>query len=211
MSDIMYHLPAVALRGTTILPDMIVHFDVSREKSIQAIEQAMVQDQRILLITQKNPETEEPVQEDLYPIGTIAEIKQLVKLPKNIVRVLVEGIERAQLVSLEENPNYLEAQIAVFEPEEDLDETVKEAMLRSIKELFVRYCNSNKQVSKELAGQILELEDVAILTSHSLEPSICENTSPTILLYSPLQSLQYIIGSKHSRTGNPLSIAHFAA
>ena len=87
MSDIMYHLPAVALRGTTILPDMIVHFDVSREKSIQAIEQAMVQDQRILLITQKNPETEEPVQEDLYPIGTIAEIKQLVKLPKNIVRV----------------------------------------------------------------------------------------------------------------------------
>ena len=130
---------------------MIVHFDVSREKSIQAIEQAMVQDQRILLITQKNPETEEPVQEDLYPIGTIAEIKQLVKLPKNIVRVLVEGIERAQLVSLEENPNYLEAQIAVFEPEEDLDETVKEAMLRSIKELFVRYCNSNKQVSKELA------------------------------------------------------------
>ena len=98
--------------------------------------------------------TEEPVQEDLYPIGTIAEIKQLVKLPKNIVRVLVEGIERAQLVSLEENPNYLEAQIAVFEPEEDLDETVKEAMLRSIKELFVRYCNSNKQVSKELAGQI---------------------------------------------------------
>ena len=71
MSDIMYHLPAVALRGTTILPDMIVHFDVSREKSIQAIEQAMMQDQRILLITQKNPETEEPVQEDLYPIGTI--------------------------------------------------------------------------------------------------------------------------------------------
>ena len=107
MSDIMYHLPAVALRGTTILPDMIVHFDVSREKSIQAIEQAMMQDQRILLITQKNPETEEPVQEDLYPIGTIAEIKQLVKLPKNIVRVLVEGIERAQLVSLEENPKIL--------------------------------------------------------------------------------------------------------
>ena len=107
-------LPMVALRGMVIMPGMVVHFDVSREKSIQAIEQAMMQDQRILLITQKNPETEEPVQEDLYPIGTIAEIKQLVKLPKNIVRVLVEGIERAQLVSLEENPNYLEAQIAVL-------------------------------------------------------------------------------------------------
>lgn len=195
MSDIMYHLPAVALRGTTILPDMIVHFDVSREKSIQAIEQAMVQDQRILLITQKNPETEEPVQEDLYPIGTIAEIKQLVKLPKNIVRVLVEGIERAQLVSLEENPNYLEAQIAVFESEEDLDETVKEAMLRSIKELFVRYCNSNKQVSKELAGQILELEDVEkVLDQISIHIQIRYEERQKILEAVSLEDRYEIVG-----------------
>ena len=195
MSDIMYHLPAVALRGTTILPDMIVHFDVSREKSIQAIEQAMVQDQRILLITQKNPETEEPVQEDLYPIGTIAEIKQLVKLPKNIVRVLVEGIEKAQLVSLEENPNYLEAQIAVFEPEEDLDETVKEAMLRSIKELFVRYCNSNKQVSKELAGQILELEDVEkVLDQISIHIQIRYEERQKILEAVSLEDRYEIVG-----------------
>ena len=97
MSDIIYNLPAIALRGTTILPDMIVHFDVSREKSIQAIEKAMMQDQRVLLITQKDPAVEDPGQEDLYKIGTVAEIKQLVKLPKNIVRVLVEGMERAEL------------------------------------------------------------------------------------------------------------------
>ena len=88
MSDMIQHLPAIALRGTTILPDMIVHFDVSREKSVKAIEKAMVQDQRVFLITQKDPEVEEPFQEDLYRIGTIAEIKQLVKTKNNMIQVL---------------------------------------------------------------------------------------------------------------------------
>lgn len=162
MSDMIKHLPAIALRGTTILPDMIIHFDVSREKSIKAIEKAMVQDQKVFLITQKDPEVEEPAQEDLYKIGTIAEIKQLVKTRKNIVQVLVEGKERAELLGLEENPLYLEAETAVFEEEsvEDMDANLKEAMLRGIKELFVRYCNENTKISKDLAGQILEIEDI---------------------------------------------------
>lgn len=162
MSDMIKHLPAIALRGTTILPDMIIHFDVSREKSIKAIEKAMVQDQKVFLITQKDPEVEEPAQEDLYKIGTIAEIKQLVKTRKNIVQVLVEGKERAELLGLEENPRYLEAETAVFEEEsvEDMDANLKEAMLRGIKELFVRYCNENTKISKDLAGQILEIEDI---------------------------------------------------
>lgn len=161
MSDIIQHLPAIALRGTTILPDMIVHFDVSREKSMKAIEKAMVQDQRVFLITQRDPETEEPAQEDLYKIGTIAEIKQLVKTKKNMIQVLVEGQERGELLRFEENPLYLEAEIALFEEEQEEPEgNVKEAMLRGIKELFVRYCNENPKLSKDLAGQILELEDV---------------------------------------------------
>ncbi|MCB5599574.1 endopeptidase La [Blautia hansenii] len=161
MSDIIQHLPAIALRGTTILPDMIVHFDVSREKSMKAIEKAMVQDQKVFLITQRDPETEEPAQEDLYKIGTIAEIKQLVKTKKNMVQVLVEGQERGELLRFEENPLYLEAEIALFEEEQEEPEgNVKEAMLRGIKELFVRYCNENPKLSKDLAGQILELEDV---------------------------------------------------
>lgn len=160
MSDIIQHLPAIALRGTTILPDMIVHFDVSREKSMKAIEKSMVQDQKVFLITQRDPKTEEPAQEDLYKIGTIAEIKQLVKTKKNMIQVLVEGQERGELLRFEENPLYLEAEIALFEEEQEEPEgNVKEAMLRGIKELFVRYCNENPKLSKDLAGQILELED----------------------------------------------------
>lgn len=162
MSDMIQHLPAIALRGTTILPDMIVHFDVSREKSVKALEKAMVQDQRVFLITQKDPEVEEPEQEDLYRIGTIAEIKQLVKSKKNIIQVLVEGKERAELLRFEENPLYLEAEVALFREEhtEVLDDNVKEAMLRGMKELFIRYCNENPKLSKDLANQILEQEDV---------------------------------------------------
>ena len=161
MSDMIQHLPAIALRGTTILPDMIVHFDVSREKSIRAIEKAMVQDQRVFLITQRDPQTEEPSQEDLYTVGTIGEIKQLVKNRKNMVQVLVEGKQRAELVRFDSEDVYLEAEVALFEEEEvSLDENVKEAMLRGIKELFVRYCNENTKMSKDLAGQILEIEEI---------------------------------------------------
>ena len=161
MSDMIQHLPAIALRGTTILPDMIVHFDVSREKSIKAIEKAMVQDQRVFLITQKDPQTEEPTQEDLYTVGTIGEIKQLVKNRKNMIQVLVEGKSRAEFLRFESEDVYLEAEVALFEEEEvPLDENMKEAMLRGIKELFIRYCNENTKISKDLAGQILEIEDV---------------------------------------------------
>ena len=162
MSDMIENLPAIALRGTTILPDMIVHFDVSREKSIKAIEKAMVQEQRIFLITQRDPEVEEPVQEDLYRIGTIAEIKQLVKTKSNMVQVLVEGKERAELLHFEENSDYLDAEIALFKEEhaEEMDINLKEAMMRGMKELFVRYCNENPKLSKDLANQILEQEEV---------------------------------------------------
>ena len=93
-------MPAVALRGITILPDMIVHFDVSRKKSIRAIEEAMTKDQRIFLITQKDPKVEEPSEDDLYKIGTVAMIKQVAKVPKDMLRVLVEGMERAELMQL---------------------------------------------------------------------------------------------------------------
>ena len=95
-------LPAIALRGTTILPDMIVHFDVSRERSIKAIEAAMLHDQKIFLVTQKDPEVEKPELSELYQVGTVAYIKQVVKLPHDLLRVLVEGIERAELLGLEQ-------------------------------------------------------------------------------------------------------------
>ena len=107
-------LPAIALRGTTILPGMIVHFDVSRERSIKAIEAAMLHDQKIFLVTQKDPEVEKPELSELYQVGTIAYIKQVVKLPHDLLRVLVEGIERAELLSLEQEEPFLKAETAIF-------------------------------------------------------------------------------------------------
>ncbi len=162
MSDMILHLPAIALRGTTILPDMIVHFDVSREKSVKALEKAMVQDQKIFLITQRDPRVEEPAIEDLYRIGTIAEIKQLVKTKNGIIQVLVEGKERGELLGFVDEEPYLEAETALFDNSQTqlMDSNMKEAMLRAVKELFVRYCKENPKLSKDLAGQILELDDV---------------------------------------------------
>lgn len=158
-------LPAIALRGTTILPDMIVHFDVSRERSIKAIEQAMLHDQKIFLITQKDPEIETPGLTDLYQIGTIAYIKQVVKLPQDLLRVLVEGTERAELLGLEQEFPYLKCEVALFENEkaEHLSPAIREAMHRSIRQLFQQYCLESGKVGKELVAQILKIEDVAEL------------------------------------------------
>ena len=153
-------MPAIALRGTTVLPGMIMHFDVSRERSVRAVEAAMLHDQKVFLITQKDPEEENPGLTDLYTTGTIAYIKQVVKLPQNLYRVLVEGLERAEILSLELEEPYLQAQCAGFEGEEDYPQPVKDAMLRSIRELFHRYCMENGKISKDLVTQLLNIEDV---------------------------------------------------
>lgn len=160
-------LPTIALRGTTILPDMIVHFDVSRERSIKAIEEAMLHDQKIFLITQKDPEVETPGFMDLYQIGTIAYIKQVVKLPKNLLRVLVEGIERAEIMSFAQEFPYLKSEVALFEKEETehLSPAIKEAMHRSIRQLFRQYCMESGKIGKELVAQILKIEDISELMS----------------------------------------------
>lgn len=107
MNELIKVLPAIALRGTTILPDMIVHFDISRDKSVRAVEEAMLRDQNIFLITQKDPSVEEPGVLDLYKVGTIAKIKQVVKLPKHVLRILVEGLERAELLGFVNDDAFL--------------------------------------------------------------------------------------------------------
>ena len=162
MSDLIRVMPAIALRGTTILPDMIVHFDVSREKSVKAVEASMLQDQKVFLVTQRDPENENPGLLDVYKIGTIAVIKQVAKLPKGIVRVLVEGKERAELLSFENNSSFLEAEVAPFDKQDliPVSENAKEAMLRSMKEIFAAYGNENQKISREIMAQILEMEDV---------------------------------------------------
>lgn len=154
-------LPAIALRGTTILPGMIVHFDVSRERSVKAIEAAMLHDQKLFLITQIDPEVETPGLSGVYHVGTVAYIKQVVKLPQNLLRVLVEGTQRAQLLDFEQEFPYLKAEISLVQQEDSkLPDTVAEAMHRSLTELFDRYCMENGKVSKELVSQILNNEDI---------------------------------------------------
>ena len=154
-------LPAIALRGTTILPGMIVHFDVSRERSVKAIEAAMLHDQKIFLVTQIDPEVETPDLAGVYRVGTIAYIKQVVKLPQNLLRVLVEGTGRATLVKFEQEFPFIKTEIIPVDEEEmQMPEPVMEAMHRSLKELFHRYCMENGKVSKELVAQILNIENI---------------------------------------------------
>ena len=137
MSRTVIHLPAVALRGMTILPGMVAHFDISRDRSIHAIEEAMVGDQKIFLITQQDASVEEPTRDDLYQIGVIAEVKQVIKMPNEIVRVLVEGLERGELASFLSQEKYLMAEVILFDEktaeEEELMPEAKEAMLRCIR------------------------------------------------------------------------------
>ena len=162
MDTMIMKMPAVALRGTVILPGMIAHFDVSRAKSIKAVEEAMMDEQKIFLVAQKDVEQENPDIEDLFKIGIIAEVKQVIKLQNNIVRILVEGKERAELSAFLENPDYLLAEIIRFDEEVDdgLPEEAKEAMLRSIQETFGKYVVVNPKMGKELQRQLSEITDL---------------------------------------------------
>ena len=162
MDTMIMKMPAVALRGMVILPGMVAHFDVSRSKSIKAVEEAMMDEQKIFLVAQKDVEQENPDIEDLFKIGIIAEVKQVIKLQNNIVRILVEGKERAELSAFLENPDYLLAEIIRFDEEVDdgLPEEAKEAMLRSIQETFGKYVVVNPKMGKELQRQLSEITDL---------------------------------------------------
>lgn len=159
MKEMIYGLPVVALRGTSILPEMIVHFDVSRPRSVKAVEAAMLKEQKVFLVTQKDLEKENPGLLDFYKVGTVAYIKQIVKLPDDVLRVLVEGLSRGELLRLERENPYLEGQIGIFEEEDIENKNVKEAILRNIKEKFHLYCVESGRISKDLAAQILQIDD----------------------------------------------------
>ena len=155
-------LPMVALRGMTIMPEMVVHFDVSREKSIAAIQEAMEGDQKIFLVAQRSIETDDPTQEDVYEVGTVGTIKQIMKLPKHIVRVLVSGETRGILKQLQQDTPYLRAEVEVID-ESDLviqDDLNGEAMARSLKDTFLDYAARNGKMSKEAVAEILEIKSL---------------------------------------------------
>ena len=167
MEEQTFYMPAVALRGLTILPGMIAHFDISRDKSLKAIEEAMQQDQKIFLVAQKDIEKDDPVAEDLYTMGIVADIKQVVKLQNDIVRILVDGQSRAKLLGFTRHEEYLEAEISYFESNAYLlPDDMQQAMIMGVKEAFHRYAAVIGKMSKELIRQIDKYDDLEKLIDY---------------------------------------------
>lgn len=168
MEKVTMSLPMVALRGMTILPEMVRHFDVSREKSLAAIDEAMEGEQMLFVSAQKDVTTEDPELEDVYETGCIVTVRQIVKMPKKISRVLITGERRAKIRSLEFKEPYLRALVDVVDDVDTSDEETggetkplnKEAMLRGLRDIFKEYMLKNPKISKEFAGQIDEINDL---------------------------------------------------
>lgn len=162
MNELIKNIPVVALRGMTILPSMITHFDISREKSVKAVETAMLRDQKLVVVTQKSPETQDPGRKDLHKIGTLVTVKQIMKLPQNIFRVLAEGLERVEVMDLDVADGCLVADAATFSEEELAlpDEKNQEAMVQTLRTIFQDYCQANGKISRETALQIMEQTDL---------------------------------------------------
>ena len=157
-------MPMIALRGTVVFPKTVVHFDVSREKSVQAVENAMKGEQLVFLSAQMDDSIEDPKREDVYSLGVVAKIKQIIKLPGNVIRVLVEGENRARLVELLEEEPYLYAEVeqadTILEEGEIDDEHAKEAMVRSLKDIIQAYGFDSNKATRNVVGQILEIQDL---------------------------------------------------
>lgn len=164
MEERVITMPVVALRGLTILPGMVQHFDVNRPRSVAAVEKAMIGDQKLFLVSQRHPEIPDPELKDLYQVGTIGVVKQLVKLPGKTVRVLVEGLERAELLDFDSQEPCLIGEISSMEPEqEDADDLAKEAMVRIIREKLEEYGTVNLRAAKENLPSLLLINDLSEL------------------------------------------------
>lgn len=166
MSDINCRMPAVALRGLVCLPDMILHFDVSRKKSIAALEAAMVKDQMVFLVAQKDPDEEDPKQEDLYTAGAMAKVKQIVKMPENMVRVVAEGKFRAELDEMISVYPYLLTDVIIHDREEKVEnENEAEAMRRVLEEIVQKFIDAGAKFGPEITRQMQQAEDIVKLTN----------------------------------------------
>lgn len=161
-------IPVIALRGLTVFPEMMIHFDISRKKSVEAVEKAMAGNQKVFLVTQKNPEVLDPQLEDLYHVGTVAVVRQLVKMPNGVIRAMVEGIEKAQLLSLKTEESMLVGQVeAVEAEEEELEYGAKDAMLQVLKSKLEEYGAGYPRFAKEVLPGLLEIQDLDRLIDQS--------------------------------------------
>ncbi len=155
----MTTMPVIPLRGITIFPSMLLHFDIGREKSVGALEHAMMTNQMIFLVTQKNTDTDLPTAEDLYEIGTTARIKQMLRLPGNAVRVLVEGVSRGRIVSMQQEVPYFRADIEVIPDDTHDEDSIKAvALTRNILSQFSEYLENSQKLSKDIFPGVEAIE-----------------------------------------------------
>ena len=200
MEDKILTIPAVALRGMTILPGMVAHFDISRDKSLRAVEEAMKGDQKLFIVTQKDTEKEDPQGEDLYEVGLLAVVRQVVKLQKNIMRVLIEGIGRAETYEYTQTDDYMQARVIVYDQEDDeqLPEQAKSAMLLSVQETFAKYARVHGKIGQDVMRQVQEETDLlklldyvgnSLVISYKKKQKLLEAVTLTARYESVLSSL----------------------
>nr|WP_295971476.1 endopeptidase La [uncultured Bacillus sp.] len=162
-------VPLLPLRGLLVYPTMVLHLDVGRDKSVQALEKAMVDDHLIFLTTQKNISIDEPVEDDLYNVGTLTKVKQMLKLPNGTIRVLIEGLVRAEIIEFMENPDYYSVKLKTFKDRIDRD-TEDQALMRTMLEYFEQYIKISKKISAETYSSVSDIEEPGrmadIISSH---------------------------------------------
>lgn len=192
--------PLLPLRGLLVYPSMVLHLDVGREKSVKALEKAMVDDNLILLCSQSEVNIEEPTQEDIFRIGTVAKVRQMLKLPNGTIRVLVEGMERAEIVEYLDNDEYYEV-IAREQPEEDSDDPEVDALMRTVLTQFEHYINLSKKVTPETLAAVSDIEEAGrladVITSHlSLKIKDKQEILETIDVRKRLEKLLDILNNE---------------
>lgn len=151
-------IPLLPLRGMLIYPSVVLHLDVGRDKSVEALEKVMVNDHRIFLAAQKEMATEDPETTDIYEVGTISTVKQMLKLPNGTIRILVEGEQRAKITSFNKNDQYFEVNVEILEDdvEHDIETT---ALMRNVLDQFSGYIKLSKKITPEIMGTVSDIED----------------------------------------------------
>lgn len=193
-------LPLIPLRGISIFPYMVIHFDVGRDKSINALEKAMLDDSHILLCSQMNPKIDEPTEDDFYNIGTVSKVRQMLKLPGGSIRVLVEGVSRGRVINLLENEQYFEAEIEnlIYEPEDIITDKAMEAAMRLVVTDLEEYVELSSKVSPELSSAVSDIDDPSrladVIASYVfLKPEDDQKILETFDVYERLEVLHGIL------------------
>ncbi|WP_068783124.1 endopeptidase La [Paenibacillus phocaensis] len=192
--------PLLPLRGLLVYPSMVLHLDVGREKSVKALEKAMVEDNLILLCSQSEVNIEEPTQEDIFRIGTVAKVRQMLKLPNGTIRVLVEGMERAEIIEYLDNDEYYEV-MAMERPEEETVDPEVDALMRTVLTQFEHYINLSKKVTPETLAAVSDIEEAGrladVITSHlSLKIKDKQEILETIDVRKRLEKLLDILNNE---------------